>query len=674
MVTKIKKSEDSLNFSAYFIVMKGIVRLSGLTRWLLWTGFILLVLFTLMRFGLYLFFNKQGHSLGELGSVFLLGLGYDLRTISLVLVFMLLAGSLRLLHPFSARGKRFWTIFLYIVVFVLLFLFAVDFAHYAYLVQRLNAGVLGYLEDTGISLNMVWQSYPVIRLVLGLMAATWMVMWFIRRAWTRVNNRPQQAGQSAQSMGFAACLLVPGFFLFGPVHWSDAFTLGSDYKANLALNPFESFVHTLKRRTTYDGQRVKELYPVIARYYHLPEQNGLLNYERKVAPRDSSFITTPNVVLVICESFSAYKSSMWGNPLNTTPFFDSLSREGLFFDRCFAPAYSTSRGVWATLTGIPDVESPSSASRNPNAEDQHSIINDFAGYEKFYFIGGSASWGNTRGVLTENIAGLHLYEGDDFKLPFIDVWGISDKNLFLESNKVLARQSKPFFAVIQTADNHRPYTIPQEDLQAFTPVNIPLDSLRRHGFESLEELNAFRYTDFCYRQFFEAARKEKYFDNTIFVFVGDHGIPGNAGSLLPAVWTNQRLTAMHVPLLFYGPGFVAPRRSDMICSQVDVLPTIAGVARIAYTNSTLGKDLLDPATHPFAFIFDPDNNFSGVVKGDYYYRHQQQTGNEHLFSIAGNSLPGNDSSAAVLKGEMRMLTEALYETAKYLLLNNKKKR
>ncbi|WP_315821925.1 LTA synthase family protein [Paraflavitalea speifideaquila] len=402
------------------------------------------------------------------------------------------------------------------------------------------------------------------------------------------------------------------------MRWSDAFALGNDYKANLALNPFESFFNTLKFRNKYDEKKVKALYPVIAQYYNLPASDSVLNYERKVSPHPGGLTTQPNIVLVICESFSAYKSSMWGNPLNTTPFFDSMSKGGLFFERCFTPTYGTARGVWATVTGIPDVEVPKTASRNPGAVDQHSIINDFAGYEKLYFLGGSASWANIRGLLTNNITGLKLYEGEDFKSPTVDVWGISDKNLFLESNKILAQQNKPFFAVIQTADNHRPYTIPKEDQQEFKKVNVSLDSIRRFGFENVDELNAFRYTDFSYRKFIEAARAEKYFNNTIFVFIGDHGIPGNAGTMFPQAWTEQRLTSMHVPLLMYSPALVKPRRTDMICSQVDVLPTLASLANISYTNTTLGKDLLDSTTHPFAFIFDPDNNMSGIVKGDYF--------------------------------------------------------
>lgn len=660
--------------------MKRIVTLPALIRWMLWTGLILFILFILMRFSLYLFFNKQGNSLAELGQAFFLGLRYDLRTISILLLCMLLLGSIPWLHPFlQPRGRKIWVVVLYIVVFICLFLFVVDFAHYAYLVQRLNASVLNYLQDAGISLNMVWQSYPVVRLILGLLVSTWMIMWFIRRAWRRVNNRPQPVTKRTRIISFITAFLVLGFFIFGrfnqyPLRWSDAFALGNDYKANLALNPFESFFNTLKFRNTYDEKKVKSLYPVIAKYYNLPPATDSgLNYARKATPHAGALTAQPNVVLVICESFSAYKSSMWGNPLRTTPFFDSLCRNGLFFDHCFTPTYGTARGVWATITGIPDVEMPRTASRNPGAVDQHSIINDFTGYEKFYFLGGSASWANVRGLLTNNIAGLKLYEGEDFKSPTVDVWGISDKNLFLESNKILATQTKPFFAVIQTADNHRPYTIPKEDQEEFKKVNIPVDSLRQHGFENLDELNAFRYTDFCYQKFMEAASKEKYFNNTLFVFIGDHGIPGNAGTMFPEAWTAQRLTTMHVPLLIYNPSLVAPRRTGNICSQVDVLPTIAGLANIPYTNTTLGRDLLDSTTHPFAFIFEPDNNITGVIKGNYFYRRLLKTGKEELLSVVDNSTPGKDPATKAVTDEMRTLTEALHETAKYLLLNNKKK-
>jgi phosphoglycerol transferase MdoB-like AlkP superfamily enzyme len=659
------------------------IKLPQLLRWLLGIGFIFLVLFTSMRLGLYLFFNKQGHSFSQAGSAFWLGLRYDLRSISVILLPILILGSFKFLHPFKNRVAWLgWMILLSLATLFVLFFFMVDFAHYAYLVQRLNASVLNYLEDARISMDMVWQSYPVTRMLLVLLAGTVLIVWLIAYGHRRILRLGSMAGKRTRIVGFIVFFLVTGFLIFGkfsqyPLRWSDAFALGDDYRANLALNPFESFLNTLKfRNSTYDEKKVRELYPVLAEYYNLPREPPVpLQFARQVVPRDTVIPMRPNVVLVICESFSGYKSSMWGNPLHTTPFFDSLSKQGVFFDHCFTPTYGTARGVWATLTGIPDVEMPTTASRNPLAVDQHVIINNFTGYEKFYFLGGSTSWANIRGLLTNNIQDLHLYEQDDFKAPKIDVWGISDKNLFLESNKILAAQTKPFFAVIQTADNHRPYTIPEEDQQEFIKIDMPVDSLKKYGFETLAEMNAFRYTDFCYRKFMEAASKESYFKNTLFVFIGDHGIPGDVGNMFPRAWTEQRLTAEHVPLLFYCPALLPPQRLQTISSQADVLPTIAGMCKIPYVNTTLGKDLMDSlgsAGGGFAFIFDPDLRMAGLIKGDYFYRKMLHAKTEELVSIVNNEKPGNDSATARITADMRRLTEALHETAQYLLLNNKK--
>jgi phosphoglycerol transferase MdoB-like AlkP superfamily enzyme len=130
---------------------------------------------------------------------------------------------------------------------------------------------------------------------------------------------------------------------------------------------------------------------------------------------------------------------------------------------------------------------------------------------------------------------------------------------------------------------------------------------------------------------------------------------------------------MHVPLLFYGPGLLKPQRLHTISSQTDVLPTIAGLCDINYINSTLGKDLLDSATGTgFAFIYDPDYNMAGIVKGDYLYRKQLSTKKEELVSIINNDAVPNDAAHTTVSHQMSVFTDAIYETAKYMLLNNRK--
>ena len=664
-------------------------RIPRLLRWIFSIVLVLILTMSIFRFVFYLNYNPPGRAIS--GSAFLLGLRYDARVACVIGLSILILCAFPFINPIrNLKAKRFWNIFLPFIFFMLLIFYAADFYHYDYLHTRLNASVLNYLQDFQISGKMMGQSYPVVRIILILVLlialSRFVFGWILMRYQTTDTfNKRRAIGIYILSFLVMAQIIIgkifykPGQF---PLRWSDAFIIGDDYKANLALNPIQSFLSTLSFRSSQpDIQKTKASYALMASYFGVNHpDSAALNYERQFNFPDSANKKL-NIVLVICESFSAYKSSMWGNPLNTTPYFNELCKNGVFFDRCFTPAYGTARGVWSTITGIPDVESPNTASRNSANVDQHTIINDFKEYEKYYFLGGSTSWANIRGLLTNNIDGLHLYEENDYKEKAIDVWGISDKNLFKEANAVLKDQSKPFFAVIQTADNHRPYTITKEDQEDFKKITFPQDSLIKYGFNSNEEMNAFRFTDFCYQHFIEAAKKEKYFDNTIFVFIGDHGIRGDAGNMLPKVYTQQALVCEHVPLLFYAPKLLQPQRVSDICSQVDVLSTIASITKTPYQNFTMGRNLFEKGPmyksynlgNEKAFIIDHDERTIGVISNDYYFRKNLKTGVQQFVSMNDNNpVPVNQQTDSI-KNRLDKLTDGYYETSKYMLQHNKKK-
>jgi phosphoglycerol transferase MdoB-like AlkP superfamily enzyme len=663
-------------------------RIPKLLRWIFSVLLILLIVMTISRLIIYWTFNPPEKAFS--GSAFIMGLRFDARVVCIIGLVMMLLCAVPFVNPFkNLKARKFWNILIPLLFSIMVLVLAIDFYHFDYLHQRLNATILNYVEDAGISFSMMWQTYPLFKIGIAII----IVLIVARLGFGALLARYQQQDSFYKRKGvlmYILSFLIFAIFIFGkvgqyPLRWSDAYTLSDDFKANLALNPFQSFLSTLTfRNSSFDIKKVRENYPLMSDYLGVNKpDSSSLNFQR-IYPGSDSTTNKPNIVLVICESFSAYKSSMYNNPLNTTPYFNELCRNGIFFDRCFTPAYGTARGVWATITGIPDVASPKTASRNPNAVDQNTIINSFDGYDNFYFLGGSATWANIRGLLTNNIKNLKLYEEEDYSARKIDVWGISDKNLFLESNKILKQQTKPFFAVIQTADNHRPYTIPAEDLDEFKLISYSADSLKRFGFESNEEMNAFRYTDFGYQKFMEAAQKEAYFKNTIFVFVGDHGIRYN-GTLdhFPKAWTEQGLSCEHVPLLFYAPGLLKPQRISNICSQVDILPTIASLAKIPYTNNSLGRNLFDtivpmsqfktPISRDYAFIIDHDVHTIGLVSNQYYYLKNLKTGKEELVSMAGNKTISVNEETTGTKNYLQKLTDAYYETAKYLLLNNKKK-
>ena len=197
--------------------------------------------------------------------------------------------------------------------------------------------------------------------------------------------------------------------------------------------------------------------------------------------------------------------------------------------------------------------------------------------------------------------------------------GVSATKIFsCRPTMIFKKEAKPFFAIVQTSDNHRPYMIPENDTD-FQKITVSNDQLHKYGFESLNEFNTFRYSDYCFKKFIEAAEKEDYFHNTIFVFIGDHGVAGNAEAMYPTAWTDYRLTDEHVPLLFYAPYILPPQKRSEVVSQIDVLPTIAGMVQQPYVNTTLGRDILDPAKkNNFAFITNTAGRI-GLVNDDFYF-------------------------------------------------------
>jgi len=653
---------------------------------ILWVTNLLVIfflIFTLFRFATYFAFTPSDLSFVDLLPSFLLGMRFDLRWIAIILLPVVLLSLFPQLSPFySVRNKKWWTWYLAVITFIVFFFFAADFGSFSYNETRLDAGALNFAEDPGISLAMMWQTYPLFWLLLGLVVSVLFFRWMYRQSHWRVITKTDGLGIPYRRKFFIITTLLMSLMIYGSfsafsLKWSKAMTMGDDFKNYLSLNPLQNFFTTLKfRRPGYNESKARQSFPLMAKWLELNDSTTF-SYKRELLPGDNPLESTPNIVLVLCESYSMYKSSMSGNPLNTTPYFSQLTNDGIFFEKCFSPHFSTARGLFATITGIPDVQQFRFSTRNPLALKQRTIINDFVGYDKMYFLGGSPEFNNFNGLL-ENIKDLQMFTEGKFKSPKVNVWGISDKNLFLEANKIFKNEKRPFFSIIQTADNHRPFMIPEED-KDFNKIFPSTDSLVKFGFETPEEFNAFRYADYCIKEFIETARQEDYFHNTIFVFIGDHGVAGNANAVYPPTWTNQRLTDQHVPLLFYAPYLLKPVKKSEVVSSIDVLPTIAGFLHQPYTNYTLGRNLMNPVKkNNFAFITNTQGRI-GIITDNYYYTRNinlsdskiEFNPNDQLFPVNGQLLYYTKQEEDSIMRDMSKLTLAYYETAKWMLMNNK---
>lgn len=104
-----------------------------------------------------------------------------------------------------------------------------------------------------------------------------------------------------------------------------------------------------------------------------------------------------------------------------------------------------------------------------------------------------------------------------------------------------------------------------------------------------------RYMDWSVGRLIEESKAAGWHDDTLFVFVGDHGITGRAGANMPEAFRALPFTTGHTPLIFYSPGRIAPGRNTEPCMQADVLPTLAGFFEGGFTLRCLGRDVRGPA-------------------------------------------------------------------------------
>ena len=654
-----------------------------LLRFLILAAGIHLIIFFILRFSLYWYFNSPTDPItaDELLHAFYLGTKFDLRLSLMMLLPLFVFGGMRFISPFEYDyARRFW-LGIQALIFALTVLFYfINFAHYSYLHKPLDASAIRFLQNFGTSMEMVWSSYPIVWLSLLLLSLTAGYVYLLNKIIMYFSNVlvPMLSRKRKILIGTLSTFIVI-FGLYGkvsyyPLRWSDAFFSTHSFTPTVAMNPILYFLNTLKNRdVSFDENKAKKAYPAIAAYLGVDKTNrNNLNFDREVKP-NKRFKKPPNIVVVILESFSSYKTGLSGNPLNPTPHIDKLAKNGIYFDRFYTPSTGTARSVWTLVTGIPDVETNKTSTRNPLIVDQHTIINSFKDYEKLYFIGGSASWGNIRGLLSSNIPGLQLYEEGKYTSPRMDVWGISDLHLFEEANAVLKTQEKPFFAIVQTSGNHRPYNIP-EDHKGYVTNEISRKEAKNYGFLNSKEYNSFRFMDHSVGFFMQEAKKQKYFDNTIFVFFGDHGVVGKANHMTPA--QNQlHINPLNVPLILYAPKLLKPKQYSFAASEVDVMPTLASLAGFPYTNTTLGTDLLDPNINKNRYIFTMEHRKPLLigVTGKEKTTAANFDGSQFGLYDLNSKTPRNDISKKHFgKSErLKRLTFALYETIKYMRYHNK---
>ena len=624
-----------------------------------------------------------------------IGLRFDLRLAILLMLPIALLAWLPVWNLTRSRVLR-WVARLYLALALgaVLLVYIIDFGHYAYLGVRINATVLRFLEDAQISTDMVWQTYPVVWITLGWAAATALVWWLLLRFERVTLDRPAKR-ISRLSLIWGSALMVVAVFvaILGrfdninlenpvPLRWSDAFFSGDNQIAALGLNPVIFLYDTLKvPNQPYDREQVEAHYDVVSRYLGVDQPDAkTLNFSREQGVQPYAIDgKRPNVVFVMLESLGTTAVGAYGNPLNPTPNIDRLAKQSWFFKNFYVPVTGTAKTVWASISGVPDVSRQETATRNPLITRQRSLVNALQGYDKYYMIGGNSGWANMNALIRQSIDDIQLYEERHWNSPMVDVWGISDLDLFKESDRLLREQGegKPFFAYIQTAGNHRPFTIPKQN-DGFEALDLPLEKVQGAGSRSVAQYNAVRLLDFNIGRLMEIAKEGGWYDNTIFVMFGDHNTRiAQIPHMLPA-YEKLGLESNNVPLLIHAPKLLEPRVIEEAVGLADLLPTVLGMAGMEFRNGAMGRDIQQPAPEgervvPLVLREGTFPLIGGVTK-DFLLQMQHDGSQPTLHEIASPE-PLVDVAGRYPEEFQRLvaLTRGLHEASRLMLYQNVRK-
>jgi arylsulfatase A-like enzyme len=350
----------------------------------------------------------------------------------------------------------------------------------------------------------------------------------------------------------------------------------------------------------------------------------------------------PNVLVVFDDQLRKDVCGAYGGGQNiSTPHIDRLADQGVVFTNATSccPLCTPFRGMlhtgrYPTHTGIVLNFVEVSAEQNPDC-----LAHVFSreGYDTCFIGKWHLAAGRCKGAgrYAPDVAriralnqanperefvppgpgrlGYHRWQGFNFHASFNDYWYYEDEPKKLRSGKYETDTQtdqaiqfmedhkdsrRPFLVVVAPHPPHPPFgpaSLPEGYLEkvpekiTWSP-NVPANNPRK-----VEEMRC--YLAMAKNVDDNVGRLMSYLDrtglaeNTIVVFTSDHGeMHGSHGRLNKMVPYTE---AVGIPLIMRWRGKIAPKRSDALFTPMDVLPTLASLARIRVPRRLDGVDLGD---------------------------------------------------------------------------------
>lgn len=538
-----------------------------------------------------LFYFANSSSFSDVSFMdFIWGAWFDIITISLY--FFSYVGLYLL--PIPIRHQRWYQLlfkvsFLVLTSFMLL-LNLVDISYFPYTQKRSTADLLGTVSTgsdfgqlVGTFLMENW--YFLVLFILMIFA----LERLYRLSKEDIEKTTMTVFQFQKVNWLWFILIVPLMIFLGrggtrpiPIGILDATTFASSQNTALVLNTPFTFLKTI----SVEGIEQKN-------YFSIEREKALFSPIHTSQPANILPDST-NVVILVLESFGKEFVGKLSGAETYTPYLDSLLGESMYYENAFANGKKSNESIPAILASIPSLTSIPYSSSQYGDNDIVALpgILKSNGYSTAFFHG--ASNGSMLFDSFSKRAGVEFYFGRN-EYPndahFDGHWAISDGYFNPWSAQKMSGLKQPFCSVLFNTSSHHPYFVPKE--------------FRKFTKKGPQEICAsISYSDYALKLFFQEARKQDWFENTLFVFVADHSPASTTAQY------NLRNEMYRIPIGFYhSKGLIKAEKKTEIAQQLDIFPTILDLLNVKSTYYSYGSSLLQ-STDKYALAH---------LEGSYFY-------------------------------------------------------
>lgn len=567
---------------------------------------------------------------------FFYALPLDLSTACAGLIIPYILWSLQQFY----KRRLFHLINLFFIFFLIILITTFSIANikmYGEWGTLLSARALNYIRYPKEMLNSI-SGWSLFLLLGGCVLISYMTIRTYRNYITNFSYPIENKKLKIAIIIITPFLLILGYrggFQLTPINESQCYYSPIPINNHIATNNIWYLAHSLwdanDTKNPYTFMEEEEAYKLTASLYPLP-----INKPSTILKN-----TRPNIVVIILESWTADIIEALGGPGGVTPHFDKLRKEGLLFTQMYSSGSRTDQGLVSILSGFPSQPNNSIITTPSKAEKLPSITADLIkqGYSSSFYYGGEVEFANMKSYLI-NTGFEKIIDKKDFTSTQLNSkWGAHDEFVLQKQLKGIGSQQKPFFSVILTLSTHEPFEVTMQ-----TPF--------KGGSEEEKFKKAAYYADYCLFNYFNQAKKQSWYDNTLFILVADHGhhLPLNRDMSHPE---SRKITSM-----LLGGALADSLRGqtiDKICNQNDWPAMLLSQLNLPTTKFSWSKNILDPTALEFAYY--SNENCLGWITPHKNYVYSYAAGTiEELKGIQDSTA----SQTAIMQSKAYLQT--LYQT------------